>query len=237
MSGRGPRHATLGLARAIAAFVVAGCGAPGPATGGPSVSPLASASPASPSAGGSAGTATPRPAGAYSLTLPKGWRAVQIGSNYAATATAFNTVNLRFATSLMSQLSGLPKTATAYAFDASDPTVQSGALVALTVTEVVLPVTVDLDTFSAQVGRQVSLVAETPVPAARIQTASGPADRYIYVATFGQTAAGTEVASITQYVMVKPGRGYVLTFSTTPARAGGDAPTFESIAESIALMP
>ena len=97
--------------------------------------------------------------------------------------------------------------------------------------------TMDLDTFSAQVGKQVSLVAETPVPAARIQTASGPADRYIYVATFGQTAAGTEVASITQCVMVKPGRGYVLTFSTTPTRAGGDAPTFESIAESIALMP
>ena len=82
-----------------------------------------------------------------------------------------------------------------------------------------------------------SLVAETDVPAERIQTASGPADRFIYVATFGQTAAGTQVASVTQYVMVKPGRGYVLTFSTTPARAGSDAPTFESIAESIALMP
>jgi hypothetical protein len=167
------------LAVALGAALVADCGTSGPATAIPSGSPSASTAPGSPVAGGSIAPGTPRPAGAYSLTLPTGWRSVQIGSNYAATASTYDALNLRFASSLISQLTALPKSASAYAYDGSDATVRSGTLVALTVTEVVLPVTVDLDAFSAVVGQQASMVAETTVPAERIQTASGPADEYV----------------------------------------------------------
>ncbi len=233
MRGRRPFAGRLLLAVALGASLVAGCGSSGPATASPGVSAVPGAS----ASGGPAAPSTPRPAGAYTLTLPSGWRSVKIGSNYAATATEYNAVNLRFSTSLISQLMALPKTASTYAFDASDATVRSGTLVALTVTEVVLPATVDLDTFSAEVGRQVSLLAETPTPAKRIETASGPADQFTYQAPLKTTAAGTEVAAVTQVLLVASGRGYVLTFGTTPARAATDATVFSKIAASIALTP
>jgi hypothetical protein len=248
MSAAIPSRRSLGLAIALAAAVLAGCGTSGPATPLPSVgatsaaatgSPVApaSAAPGSAAPGGSPATGTPRPAGAYSLSLPAGWRSVQIGSNYAALAGAYDTLSLPFASSLISQLTALPKSASAYAYDASDATVRSGALVALTVTEVVLPAGVTLDGFSAVVGQQASLEAEATVPATRIQTASGPADEYVYEASFGATATGTAVAAVTQVILVAPGRGYVLTFSTTPDRAATDAPVFDTIASSIVLAP
>jgi hypothetical protein len=233
MSGRHLSVGRLLLLVALGAAVVAACGSSAPAAASPATSPA----PGSSSSGAASGPATPRPAGAYSLTLPSGWRSVKIGSNYAATATEYNAVNLRFATSLVSQLMALPPTASTYAFDASDATVRSGALVALTVTEVVLPASIGLDAFSAEVGRQVSLLAETPVPAQRIETASGPADLFTYQAPLRTTAAGTEVAAVTQVLLVVPGRGYVLTFGTTPARAATDAPVFSKIAASITLAP
>lgn len=228
---------------ALGASLVAACGTSGPPTAAPAASSAsASATPGSSAAGpsapgGSSGAETPRPAGAYSLTLPPGWRSVQIGSNYAATASAYNAVNLRFATSLASQLLALPKSASTYAYDESDATVRSGALVAVTVTEVVLPATVTLDVFSTEIGRQVSLLVETPVQPQRIQTASGPADQYAYQAPLNTSAAGTEVAAITQVLVVAHGRGYVLTFGTAPARAAADAPVFARIAQSFALLP
>ena len=222
----------------LGAALVAGCGTSGPATAGPATSPAAaSATPASSAPGGSNAPASSRPVGAYSLTLPAGWRSVQIGSNYAAIAAAYNAVNLRFATSLASQLLALPKSASAYAYDESDATVSSGALVAVTVTEVALPATVTLDAFSTEIGRQVSLLVETPIQPVRIQTASGPADQYAYQAPLNTSAAGTEVAAITQVLIVAPGRGYVLTFGTAPARAATDAPVFARIASSFALTP
>ena len=248
MSAAVPSRRSLGLAIALAAAVLAGCGTSGPATPLPSVgaasaaaagSPVApgSAAPGSAAPGGSPATGTPRPAGAYSLSLPAGWRSVQIGSNYAALAGAYDTLSLPFASSLISQLTALPKSASAYAYDASDATVRSGALVALTVTEVVLPAGVTLDGFSAVVGQQAALEAEATVPATRIQTASGPADEYVYEASFAATSTGTAVAAVTQVLLVAPGRGYVLTFSTTPDRAATDAPVFARIASSIALAP
>ena len=234
-------HPSLGrliLLVGLGAALVAGCGTSGPATAGPATSPAAaSATPASSAPGGSNAPASSRPVGAYSLTLPAGWRSVQIGSNYAAIAAAYNAVNLRFATSLASQLLALPKSASTYAYDESDATVRSGALVAVTVTEVVLPATVTLDAFSTEIGRQVSLLVETPIQPVRIQTASGPADQYAYQAPLNTSAAGTEVAAITQVLIVAPGRGYVLTFGTAPARAATDAPVFARIASSFALTP
>jgi hypothetical protein len=253
MSAAIPSRRSLGLAIALAAAVLAGCGTSGPATPLPSVgaasaaaagSPVApgsaapaSAAPGSAAPGGSPAPGTPRPAGAYSLSLPSGWRGVQIGSNYAVLAGAYDTLSLPFASSLISQLTALPKSASAYAFDASDATVRSGTLVALTVTEVVLPAGVTLDDFSAVVGQQAALEAEATVPATRIQTASGPADEYVYEASFAATATGTAVAEVTQVILVAPGRGYVLTFSTTPDRAATDAPVFDKIASSIVLAP
>jgi hypothetical protein len=248
MSAAIPSRRSLGLAIALAAAVLAGCGTSGPATPLPSVgatsaaatgSPVApaSAAPGSAAPGGSPATGTPRPAGAYSLSLPAGWRSVQIGSNYAALAGAYDTLSLPFASSLISQLTALPKSASAYAFDASDAVVRSGTLVALTVTEVVLPAGVTLDDFSAVVGQQAALEAEATVPATRIQTASGPADEYVYEASFAATSTGTAVAAVTQVLLVAPGRGYVLTFSTTPDRAATDAPVFGKIASSIVLAP
>ena len=227
----------LGFALALAAGLVGGCGTSGPATAVPAGSSPASAAPASMAPGGSVAVGAPRPAGAYTLTLPTGWHAVQIGSDYATTAAAYDQTNLKFASSLMSQLAALPKTASAYAFDGSDATVRSGTLVALTVTEVALPATVNLDAFSAEVDRQAALVVEGDVPVQRIQTASGPADQLVYVAPFNQTATGTTAAAITQVLLVVPGRGYVLTFGTTPARTATDAPVFAKIATSIALAP
>lgn len=221
----------LGLAIALAGALIVGCGTSGPATAVPS------GGPASPAPNGSFAPGTPRPAGAYSLTMPTGWRSVRIGSDYASTATTYDALSLRFASSLMSQLTGLPKSASTYAFDGSDATVRSGTLVALTVTEVALPATVNLDAFSAEVGRQASLVAETTVPAERIETASGPADQFVYQASFAATSAGTPVAAITQVLLVVPSRGYVLTFSTTPSRAPADGPVFAKIARSIVLTP
>jgi hypothetical protein len=253
MSAAIPSRRSLAPAIALAAALVAGCGASGPATALPSVgaasaavagSPVAggsaapgSAAPGSAAPGGSPAPGTPRPAGAYSLSLPSGWRSVQIGSNYAVVAGAYDTLSLPFASSLISQLTALPKSASAYAFDASDATVRSGTLVALTVTEVVLPAGVTLDDFSAVVGQQAALEAEATVPATRIQTASGPADEYVYEASFAATATGTAVAEVTQVILVAPGRGYVLTFSTTPDRAATDAPVFDTIASSIVLAP
>jgi hypothetical protein len=239
-------HPSLGrliLLVGLGAGLVAGCGTSGPATAGPATAGLAtspaaaSATPASSAPGGSNAPASSRPVGAYSLTLPAGWRSVQIGSNYAAIAAAYNAVNLRFATSLASQLLALPKSASTYAYDESDATVRSGSLVAVTVTEVVLPATVTLDAFSTEIGRQVSLLVETPIQPVRIQTASGPADQYAYQAPLNTSAAGTEVAAITQVLIVAPGRGYVLTFGSAPARAATDAPVFARIASSFALMP
>jgi len=234
-------HPSLGrliLLVGLGAALVAGCGTSGPAAAGPATSSAAaSAAPASSAPGGSNAPASSRPVGAYSLTVPAGWRSVQIGSNYAAIAAAYNAVNLRFATSLASQLLALPKSASTYAYDESDATVRSGALVAVTVTEVVLPATVTLDAFSTEIGRQVSLLVETPIQPVRIQTASGPADQYAYQAPLNTSAAGTEVAAITQVLIVAPGRGYVLTFGTAPARAATDAPVFARIASSFALMP
>ena len=234
-------HPSLGrliLLVGLGAALVAGCGTSGPATAGPATSPAAaSATPASSAPGGSNAPASSRPVGAYSLTVPAGWRSVQIGSNYAAIAAAYNAVNLRFATSLASQLLALPKSASTYAYDESDATVRSGSLVAVTVTEVVLPATVTLDAFSTEIGRQVSLLVETPIQPVRIQTASGPADQYAYQAPLNTSAAGTEVAAITQVLIVAPGRGYVLTFGTAPARAATDAPVFARIASSFALTP
>ena len=248
MSAATPSRRSLAPAIALAAALVAGCGTSGPATALPSVgaasaavtgSPVAvgSAAPGSAAPGGSPAPGTPRPAGAYSLSLPSGWRSVQIGSNYAVVAGAYDTLSLPFASSLISQLTALPKSASAYAFDASDATVRSGTLVALTVTEVVLPAGVTLDDFSAVVGQQAALEAEATVPATRIQTASGPADEYVYEASFAATATGTAVAEVTQVILVAPGRGYVLTFSTTPDRAATDAPVFGKIASSIVLAP
>ena len=231
----------LGLAMALAGALIAGCGTSGPATavpsGGPASPAPASPAPASPAPSGSFAPGTPRPAGAYALTMPTGWRSVRIGSDYASTATTYDALSLRFASSLMSQLTGLPKSASTYAFDGSDATVRSGTLVALTVTEVALPATVNLDAFSAEVGRQASLVAETTVPSQRIETASGPADQFVYQASFAATSAGTPVAAITQVLLVVPSRGYVLTFSTTPSRAPADGPVFAKIARSIVLTP
>lgn len=221
----------LGLAMALAGALIVGCGTSGPATAVPS------GGPASPAPNGSFAPGTPRPAGAYSLTMPTGWRSVRIGSDYASTATTYDALSLRFASSLMSQLTGLPKSASTYAFDGSDATVRSGTLVALTVTEVALPATVNLDAFSAEVGRQASLVTETTVPAQRIETASGPADQFVYQASFAATSAGTAVAAITQVLLVVASRGYVLTFSTTPSRAPADGPVFAKIARSIVLTP
>jgi hypothetical protein len=233
-----PSLCRLILLVGLGAALAAGCGTSGPATAGPATSPAAaSATPASSAPGGSNAPASSRPVGAYSLTLPAGWRSVQIGSNYAAIAAAYNAVNLRFATSLASQLLALPKSASTYAYDESDATVRSGALVAVTVTEVVLPAAVTLDAFSTEIGRQVSLLVETPIQPVRIQTASGPADQYAYQAPLNTSAAGTEVAAITQVLVVAPGRGYVLTFGTAPARAVTDAPVFARIASSFALMP
>ena len=247
MSASIPYRRGPGLAIALVAALLAGCGTSGPATALPSVGAASASATGSPVAGGSAapgsaapGSAapgTPRPAGAYSLSLPSGWRSVQIGSNYAALAGAYDTLSLPFASSLISQLTALPKSASAYAFDASDATVRSGTLVALTVTEVVLPAGVALDDFSAVVGQQAALEAEATVPATRIQTASGPADEYVYEASFAATATGTAVAAVTQVILVAPGRGYVLTFSTTPDRAATDAPVFDKIASSIVLAP
>jgi hypothetical protein len=247
MSASIPYRRGPGLAIALVAALLAGCGTSGPATALPSVGAASASATGSPVAGGSAapgsaapGSAapgTPRPAGAYSLSLPSGWRSVQIGSNYAALAGAYDTLSLPFASSLISQLTALPKSASAYAFDASDATVRSGTLVALTVTEVVLPAGVALDDFSAVVGQQAALEAEATVPATRIQTASGPADEYVYEASFAATATGTAVAAVTQVILVAPGRGYVLTFSTSPDRAATDAPVFDKIASSIALAP
>ena len=234
-------HPSLGrliLLVGLGAALAAGCGTSGPATAGPATSSAAaSAAPASSAPGGSNAPASSRPVGAYSLTVPAGWRSVQIGSNYAAIAAAYNAVNLRFATSLASQLLALPKSASTYAYDESDATVRSGALVAVTVTEVVLPATVTLDAFSTEIGRQVSLLVETPIQPVRIQTASGPADQYAYQAPLNTSAAGTEVAAITQVLIVASGRGYVLTFGTAPARAASDAPVFARIASSFALLP
>ena len=234
-------HPSLGrliLLVGLGAALVSGCGTSGPATAGPATSPAAaSATPASSAPGGSTAPVSSRPVGAYSLTVPAGWRSVQIGSNYAAIAAAYNAVNLRFATSLASQLLALPKSASAYAYDESDATVSSGALVAVTVTEVALPATVTLDAFSTEIGRQVSLLVETPIQPVRIQTASGPADQYAYQAPLNTSAAGTEVAAITQVLIVAPGRGYVLTFGTAPARAATDAPVFARIASSFTLTP
>ena len=233
-----PSPGRLILLVGLGAALVAGCGTSGPATAGPATSPAAvSAPPASSAPGGSNALTSSRPVGAYSLTLPAGWRSVQIGSNYAAIAAGYNAVNLRFATSLASQLLALPKSASAYAYDESDATVRSGSLVAVTVTEVVLPATVTLDAFSTEIGRQVSLLVETPIQPVRIQTASGPADQYAYQAPLNTSAAGTEVAAITQVLIVVPGRGYVLTFGTAPARAATDAPVFARIASSFALAP
>jgi hypothetical protein len=248
MSAAIPSRRSLAPTIALVAALVAGCGTSGPATALPSVgaasaavtgSPVAvgSAAPGSAAPGGSPAPGTPRPAGAYSLSLPSGWRSVQIGSNYAVLAGAYDTLSLPFASSLISQLTALPKSASAYAFDASDATVRSGTLVALTVTEVVLPAGVTLDDFSAVVGQQAALEAEATVPATRIQTASGPADEYVYEASFAATATGTAVAEVTQMILVAPGRGYVLTFSTTPDRAATDAPVFDKIASSIVLAP
>jgi hypothetical protein len=247
MSAAIPYRRGPGLAIALAAALVAGCGTSGPATALPSVGAASAAATGSPvargsaapgsAAPGSAAPGTPRPAGAYSLSLPPSWRSVQIGSNYAALAGAYDTLSLPFASSLISQLTALPKSASAYAFDASDATVRSGTLVALTVTEVVLPAGVTLDDFSAVVGQQAALEAEATVPATRIQTASGPADEYVYEASFAATATGTAVAAVTQVILVAPGRGYVLTFSTTPDRAATDAPVFDKIASSIVLAP
>jgi hypothetical protein len=233
-----PSPGRLILLVGLGAALVAGCGTSGPATAGPATSPAAvSAPPASSAPGGSNAPTSSRPVGAYSLTLPAGWRSVQIGSNYAAIAAGYNAVNLRFATSLASQLLALPKSASAYAYDESDATVRSGSLVAVTVTEVVLPATVTLDAFSTEIGRQVSLLVETPIQPVRIQTASGPADQYAYQAPLNTSAAGTEVAAITQVLIIVPGRGYVLTFGTAPARAATDAPVFARIASSFALAP
>jgi hypothetical protein len=233
-----PSPGRLILLVGLGAALVSGCGTSGPATAGPATSPAAvSAPPASSAPGGSNAPTSSRPVGAYSLTLPAGWRSVQIGSNYAAIAAGYNAVNLRFATSLASQLLALPKSASAYAYDESDATVRSGSLVAVTVTEVVLPATVTLDAFSTEIGRQVSLLVETPIQPVRIQTASGPADQYAYQAPLNTSAAGTEVAAITQVLIVAPGRGYVLTFGTAPARAATDAPVFARIASSFALAP
>ena len=243
MSAAIPSRRSLAPAIALAAALVAGCGTSGPATALPSVGAASAAVTGSPVAGrsaapgGSPAPGTLRPAGAYSLSLPSGWRSVQIGSNYAVVAGAYDTLSLPFASSLISQLTALPKSASAYAFDASDATVRSGTLVALTVTEVVLPAGVTLDDFSAVVGQQAALEAEATVPATRIQTASGPADEYVYEASFAATATGTAVAEVTQVILVAPGRGYVLTFSTTPDRAATDAPVFDKIASSIVLAP
>jgi hypothetical protein len=253
MSASNPSRRGPGLAIALAAALLVGCGTSGPATALPSAgaasaaatgSPVAGASAAPGSAalgsaapGGSSAPGTPRPAGAYSLSLPSGWRNVQIGSNYAALAGAYDTLSLQFASSLISQLTALPKSASAYAFDGSDAMVRSGTLVALTVTEVVLPAGVKLDDFSAVVAQQAALEAEAPVPATRIQTASGPADEYAYEASFAATSTGTAVAAVTQVILVAPGRGYVMTFSTTPDRAATDAPVFDTIARSIVLAP
>lgn len=231
----------LGLAMALAGALIAGCGTSGPATavpsGGPASPAPASPAPASPAPSGSFAPGTPRPAGAYALTLPTGWRSVPIGSDYAAAAARYEATSPRFATSLKGQLTGLPKSASEYAYDGSDATVKGGSLVALTVTEVALPAAVNLDAFSAEVGRQVSQVAEKTIPAERILTSSGPADRLVYEAPFDQTSGGTAVAAITQVLLVVPGRGYVLTFTTPPSRAPADGPVFAEIARSIVLTP
>lgn len=228
----------LGLAMALASALVVGCGTSGPATAVPSAGSAGSVAPAgSPAPVGSAAPGTPRPAGAYSLALPKGWRSVRIGSDYTAAAAAYEAANPRFASSLKGQLEALPKSASEYAYDASDATVQGGSVVALTVTEVALPAAVNLDAFSAEVGRQAAQVAEKNVPAERILTSSGPADRLVYEAPFGQASGGTAVAAITQVLLVVPGRGYVLTFTTAPSRAPADGPVFAEIARSIVLTP
>ena len=159
---------------ALAGALIVGCGTSGPATAVPSGGP-ASPAPASQAPSGSFAQGTLRPAGAYALTLQTGWRSVQIGSDYAAAAARYEATSPRFATSLKGQLTGLPKSASEYAYDGNDATVKSGTLVALTVTEVALPAAVNLDAFSAEVGRQVSQVAEKTIPAERILTSSGPA--------------------------------------------------------------
>ncbi len=206
---------------ALVALVAAACGSPPPAT------------PAPP---------TPRPSplapGAFTITLPAGWRHVALTGSTAAVVSAVSAQNPLVGQSLAAQLAHVSARTVYYAFDASAATVDSGALVSLNVVRVALPAGVDLTAFSKGVRSQIEALVEGTVQPSTILTTSGPADRYVYKAPFTDANGQDRVAPVTQFLIVVPGFGYELTFATTSARSSVDAPVFDSIAQLFtAAMP
>jgi hypothetical protein len=233
-------HSSLGGRRILAAALlagtvaVAGCGTP---TGSPSPSAVPQTPTTAPSgAPGSGGPGvTPLPAGSFSFDLPAGWRAVPVAGNHDELLATLRAQNPAFAESLAARLENLADSTSYVAFDASPSAVQKGDLVTLIVTEVPLPLDVTLETFATTIKNQVEQLVETDVPMRQILITAGQAYSLAYGAPLTRPDGEPGTLAVTQVYYVLPGRGYVMTFATPPARANDYAQAVADIATSFTI--
>ena len=229
-------RACLGLSVA-AALLVGACGAsPTTAPGSPEATTSPAATPAgSAASSGPPSTAVPLPPGAFTVALPAGWKAVPVAGDHAALIAEIRNANPAFADALASRLANLAATATYVAFDDTAAAIANGRVVTLVVTEVELPPTVSLQTFTNTVQEQVQQLTEQPVEAKRIVIASGEAYDLEFIAPIQRSDGSQATAAITQVLYVVPGRGYVMTFTAPPSVAPSYGKTFAEIATSFRI--
>lgn len=239
------RHTALLALLAAAALLVAACGSSNPggssapggsaATGSP---PAAPSSPTgSPGSGGPAAGATPLPAGAFTFTLPSGWREVPVPGSHEALLASMRERNPAFADSLAARLGALAASTTYVAFDATPSVVQAGDLVTLVVTEVELPLDVSLETFAKTIQGQVAQLVEKDVQLDPVLLTAGRGYSLAYLAPITRPDGQTGSSAVTQVLYVLPGRGYVMTFAVPPARASDFSQAIADIATSFMIRP
>ncbi len=233
--GRARRGLVLVLLAGTVA--VAGCGATpsgSPSPGGTPAASTASPSGAPGSASPGAGI-TPLPAGSFTFDLPAGWKAVPVGGDHDALLAGLRSQNPAFADSLAARLDNVAATTSYIAFDASPSAVEKGDLVTLIVTEVALPPDVTLETFATTIKGQVEQLVETDVQMRQILVTAGQAYSLAYGAPLTRPDGQPGALAVTQVYYVLPGRGYVMTFATPPARANDYAQAVADIATSFTI--
>jgi hypothetical protein len=158
-----------------------------------------------------------------------------VGGNHDELLAGLRAQNPAFAESLAARLDNVADTTTYIAFDASPSAVKSGDLVTLIVTEVALPVDVTLETFATTIKGQVEQLVETDVQMRQILITAGQAYSLAYGAPLTRPDGQPGALAVTQVYYVLPGRGYVMTFATPPARANDYAQAVADIATSFMI--
>jgi hypothetical protein len=169
----------------------------------------------------------------FRIGLPGEWKPVPTTSADAA-FNALKDQNPGLAAMVRDQLGGnLSALIRFIAFDVRSPTLSQNFATNMNVVLTPLPGGTNFDRFvdlNLQQLRQVPGLSET-IATQRVQLPAGEA-AIITSRLDINTAAGTQSAAITQYLLQRGDSGYILSFTTLPANLSTYAPLFEEVART-----